>query len=64
MAARKTWTVASKPGLNVRKYPEKDAPVLRVLPDGEKITVDSGVRTEAGWKALVGGGYVMSEYLK
>ena len=64
MAARKNYAVNSKPGLNVRQFPSKDAPIQRVLSDGAKVAVDNSVIAPAGWKALMGGGYVMDQYLK
>lgn len=64
MAARKNYAVNSKPGLNVRQYPAKNAPIMRVLRDGEKVAVDNSANAPAGWKAIMGGGYVMAEYLK
>lgn len=63
MAKRKTYTVNSEPGLNVRENPSMDAQILRVLSDGEKITVDPNAETD-GWKALTDGGFVMAKYLK
>lgn len=61
--ARKTYTVNSPSGLNVRQHPAKNAQILRVLSAGEKVAVDTSVSVP-GWKALLGGGFVMSEYLK
>ena len=61
---RTTYTVSSAPGLNVRQFPAKDAPIQRVLRDGEKVSVDGSADAPAGWKAIMGGGYVMSQYLK
>ena len=63
-AAKKTFTVNSSTGLNVRQHPAKNAQILRVLPDGEKVSVDNSVEVSGGWKALLGGGFVMSEFLK
>lgn len=64
MAARKNYTVNSKPGLNLRESPSRSARVIRVLKDGEKVTADNAVEAPNGWKAVKGGGYVMTEYLK
>ena len=64
MAARKTYSVSSSTGLNVREKPSRTARVLRVLPEGEKVAVDKAAETPEGWKALRGGGFVMSEFLK
>lgn len=64
MAPRKNYTVLSKPGLNVRQFPAKNAPIQRVLRDGEKVVVDNSTFAPAGWKALMGGGYVMAAFLK
>ena len=60
----KTFTVDSPPGLNVRRFPLKDAQILRVLRDGEKVAVENGADTPDGWKALQGGGYVVEKYLR
>ena len=59
-----TAIVNSAPGLNLRKNPARNAPVLRVLKDGETITLDNSIDVPGGWKAVAGGGFVMAEYLK
>lgn len=64
MAARKNYTVNSKTGLNLRESPSRSARVIRVLKDGEKVTADNAVEAPDGWKAVKGGGYVMTEFLK
>ena len=64
MAQRRNYTVDSKPGLNVRAFPAKDARILRVLTDGEKVAVDNKAAAPEGWIALTGGGFVMAPYLK
>ena len=64
MAPRRSYTVAAKNGLNVRKSPSKSAPVLRVLMPDAKVTVNNAAETPEGWKALRDGGFAMSEYLK
>lgn len=64
MAARKTFTVNSEPGLNVREFPSRSARIVRVLRDGEKVTIVADAAAPDGWTALRGGGYVVSEYLK
>lgn len=56
------FTVNSAPGLNLRQSPTLDAPVLRVLKDGEKIEIDPAVEIE-GWAAVSGGGFVMKKYI-
>lgn len=58
-----TATVHSAPGLNLRKHPALNAPVLRVLEDGEQITLDSTIEAPGGWLAVAGGGYVMAQYV-
>jgi len=58
-----TATVHSAPGLNLRQHPALNAPVLRVLEDGEQITLDSTIEAPGGWKAVAGGGFVMGQYL-
>ena len=64
MAVRKKYTVNSVPGLNVREKPSRSARILCVLKDGEMVLADNAAETIDGWKALQGGGYVMTEYLK
>ena len=59
-----TAIVNSAPGLNLRKNPARNAPVLRVLKDGETITLDNTIDVPGGWKAVAGGGFVMAEYLQ
>lgn len=59
-----TATVHSAPGLNLRQHPALNAPVLRVLRDGEKITLDSTAEAPGGWKAVAGGGFVMAQYIE
>lgn len=58
-----TATVHSAPGLNLRQHPALNAPVLRVLKDGEQITLDSTAEAPVGWKAVAGGGFVMAQYV-
>lgn len=64
VTAAETAVVNSAPGLNLRKNPARNAPVLRVLKDGETITLDNSIDVPGGWKAVAGGGFVMAEYLK
>ena len=64
VTAAETAVVNSAPGLNLRKNPARNAPVLRVLKDGETITLDNSIDVPSGWKAVAGGGFVMAEYLK
>lgn len=59
-----TATVHSAPGLNLRQHPALNAPVLRVLEDGEQITLDSAIEAPGGWKAVAGGGFVMAQYIE
>lgn len=59
----KTVTVRSASGLNLREAPAYDAPVLRVLRDGEKLTVNADEGTHPGWLYADGGGYVMARYV-
>ena len=59
-----TATVHSAPGLNLRQHPALNAPVLRVLEDGEQITLDSTIEAPGGWKAVAGGGFVMAQYIE
>lgn len=62
MAKKKTYTVNSETGLNLRESPSKDAKVLSVLNYGDKVTP---VKADApdGWVAL-DGGFVMAKFLK
>lgn len=59
-----TAIVNSAPGLNLRKNQARNAPVLRVLKDGETITLDNSIDVPGGWKAVAGGGFVMADHLK
>lgn len=59
----KTVTVRSTTGLNLREAPAYDAPVLRVLRDGESITINNEETVLPGWLAVDGGGYVMARYV-
>lgn len=58
----RTVTVRSASGLNLREAPAFDAPVLRVLRDGEAIKISSGKDAPAGWLP-VDGGFVMARYV-
>lgn len=62
--SKKTFTVTYKHGLNLRAEPSKESDVMRVLKFGEKVAKDVDAETVDGWTAVVGGGYVMTEYLK
>jgi uncharacterized protein YgiM (DUF1202 family) len=64
MASRKTYTVDWAGGVCVREKASKDAKILAVLPQGEKVTVDSKTDAPDGWTAVSGGGYTMTQYLK
>lgn len=67
MAKRKTYTVnTDSPNhkLNVRKEPSLDAEVLALLAYGEKVKIDPNAETIEGWRAIEGGGFVMSKYIK
>ena len=64
VTSAETAVVNSAPGLNLRKNPARNAPVLRVLKDGETIILDNSIDVPGGWKAVAGGGFVMAEYLK
>lgn len=59
----RTVTVRSASGLNLREAPAFDAPIMRVLRDGEKITVNIDERTPPGWLLVDGGGYIMARYV-
>ena len=65
MAARRSYTVAAPAGsLNLREKPSLAANVISQIPTGSKVKIDPKADTPDGWKAVDGGGYVMSEYLK
>lgn len=64
MAARKTFTVDWPGGVCLREEASKDSKVLAVLPYGEKVTIDPKAEAPAGWTAVSGGGYTMTQYLK
>lgn len=64
-APRRNYTVRTKKaGLNLREEPNKESKILRLIPNGEKVTVDQTVETPLGWFAVKGGGYVMGEFLE
>lgn len=64
VAATTTATVRYTYGLNVRENPDTGARVLRVLKDGEQIEVNGNVTAPNGWVAVMGGGFVMEQYLQ
>ena len=65
MAKRRNYTVAAPAGnLNLREGPSVSAKVIALLPTGSKVRIDPNADTPDGWKAVEGGGYVMSEFLK
>ena len=64
MAVRKNYTVNWPSGLNLREKASKDSNILARLAYEEKVTIDPKAEAPEGWVAVVGGGYVMSEYLK
>lgn len=68
IAAEKTAEIkiltVNVPKLKLRATPSKDGEVLSVLPFGLKLTVDAARKAPAGWTAVDGTGYVMTEYLK
>lgn len=59
-----TYTVAYKPGLNLRAKPSKEAEIIRVLKYGEAVEEEEETLTPDGWLAVKGGGYVMREFLE
>lgn len=63
-SARRRFTVNSAHGLNLRAEPSRKANVLRILADGEKITVDNETASPDGWIAVKGGGFVMTRFIK
>lgn len=63
IANAKIFTV-NVPKLRLRATPSKDGDILSVLPFGLKLTVDAARKAPAGWTAVDGTGYVMTEFLK
>ena len=61
---RTTYTVNVERGLNVREKPTTKAKVLAVLNNGDKVKADTEREGASGWLPVLGGGYVMTEYLK
>ena len=61
---RTTYTVKVERGLNLRADPSKDAPVMAILEHGAKVKADTERESPDGWLPVLGGGYVMTEYLK
>ena len=62
--ARKTFSVQTEvAGLNLRSQPSMTAQVIRVIPNGEKVKIDTAKPAPDGWVAIEGGGFVMSAYL-
>ena len=55
-------TVSAHPlgKLNVRSEPKANAPILRLLDDGEVIGV---IKESDMWLGVEGGGYVMAKYI-
>jgi uncharacterized protein YgiM (DUF1202 family) len=65
MAKQKTtYTVNVERGLNVRERPTKESKVLSVLKHGEKVKLDPDRDIYPNWLPVLGGGYVMTKYLK
>lgn len=53
-----------KAGLYLRERPSKTGRVIRLIPNGERVTVKTAADIPTGWFALDGGGYVMAEFLE
>lgn len=65
MAKRANYIVNAPLGrLNVRESPSLDARILSTLETGAKVKVNPNAETPDGWKAVDGGGFVMTEYLE
>lgn len=64
MAARKSLTVDYAGGVCIREKGSKDSKILAVLPYGAKVAVDTKTEAPAGWIAVAGGGFTMTEFLK
>ena len=62
--ARRTFTVKTEvAGLNLREEPTTESRILRLIPNGEKVTIDPAAEVPEGWCAVKDGGYVMKQYL-
>jgi len=62
--AKKTFTVKTgTQGLNLRAKPSIASQILRLIPDGEKVTINDEIEASDGWIAVKGGGYVMKKFL-
>lgn len=65
MAKRANYIVNAPLGrLNVRESPSLDARIISTLETGAKVKVNPNAETPDGWKAVEGGGFVMTEYLE
>ena len=65
MAKRANYIVNAPLGrLNVRESPSLDARILSTLETGAKVKINPSADTPEGWKAVVGGGYVMTDFLE
>ncbi len=64
MAARKTFTVSWPGGVCLREAPSTNARVLAIIPNGDKVTIDTKAEAPDGWTAVSGGGFTMTQYLK
>ena len=64
MATKKTFSVSTQKGLNLREGPSKDTAVIRVLPFGAKVVIEESTEAPEGWVAIKGGGFVMKEFLQ
>lgn len=61
---KRTFTVKTeKSGLNLRGKPSVVAQILRLIPNGEKVTTCPEIEAPEGWVAVKGGGYVMKKFL-
>ena len=62
---RKNVTVSTqRAGWNLREAPTKESAIIRLIPNGEKITIDPEIEAPDGWVAVKDGGYVMREFLQ
>lgn len=65
MAKRANYIVNAPLGrLNVRESPSLDARIISTLETGAKVKINPNAEVPEGWKAVVGGGFVMAEYLE
>lgn len=59
--------VANCANLNIRKKPDKDADILKVVPEGEEVVIDVKDNTDKFYNVILKDGtegFAMKEYIK